>query len=124
MTFYDLNKISGEPVNESYRRKAVYGDSLTVGLVEVKQGEITQSHSHDTEEVILVLKGCWLFHLPDGDVCLRDNQMLCIPAGVEHSAEVLEDTTAVDICANPRVDWRSGRDRGLHINPEQSLWAV
>jgi len=124
MSFYDLNKMIDEPVNQSYRGKAVYGDALTVGFVEARQGEITQSHSHDTEEVILVLKGCWLFHLPDGDICLRDNQMIHIPAGVEHSAEVLEDTTAIDICSNLRADWRAGRDRGLHVNPEQSLWAV
>lgn len=124
MNFYDLNEIENEEVNTSYLRKAVYGESLSVAKVEVKQGETTNPHSHDTEEVIFVLKGCWLFHLPDGDVTLRENQMLCIPPQVEHSSEVLEDTVAIDICSKVRPDWRSGQDKALHKNNEQSLWAV
>lgn len=124
MKFYDLNEIETDEVSSSYLRKAVYGDTLAVAKLEVQKGETTQEHSHDTEEMIYVLHGAWLFHLPDGDVILRDNQMLCIPAGVAHSAEVLEDTVAVDICSKNRPDWRSGKDRVLHSNPEQFLWAV
>jgi quercetin dioxygenase-like cupin family protein len=124
MNFYDLNKLENDEVSTSYFRKAVYGESLTVAKVEVKEGERTQPHSHDTEEVIFVLKGCWLFHLPDGDVVLKENQMLCIPADIEHSSEVLEDTIALDICSKHRPDWLSGQDKILHTNPEQFLWAV
>jgi len=80
MKVYDLNQIENEEINSSYLRKVVYGDSLTVGRVEVKAGQITQIHSHETEEVIFVLNGSWLFHLPEGDVVLNDNQMLCIPS--------------------------------------------
>lgn len=124
MKVYDLNQIEADEVNASYFRKAVYGDSVSVARLEVMKGEITQNHSHDTEEVILVLKGSWLFHLPDGDAVLTGNHILCIPAGVEHSSEVLEDTVAIDICPKTRPDWRSGQDRILHTNPEQFLWAV
>ena len=124
MKFYDLDKLENDEVNKSYLRKAVYGESLTVAKVEVKEGETTQPHAHDTEEVIFVLKGAWLFHLPEGDVVLRENQMLCIPAGVEHSSEVVEDTVALDICSKHRPDWLSGQDKVLHSNPEQFLWAV
>lgn len=124
MKFYDLNQLENEEVNTSYWRKAVYGDFLTVAKVEVKQGETTEPHSHDTEEVIFVLKGAWLFHLPDGDITLGENQMLCIPADVEHSSEVLEDTIALDICSKQRRDWASGQDKALHHNTDQSLWAV
>jgi len=124
MKVYDLNQIENEEINSSYLRKVVYGDSLTVGRVEVKAGQITQIHSHETEEVIFVLNGSWLFHLPEGDVVLNDNQMLCIPSGVEHSSEALEDTIALDICSKNRADWISGQDRVLHGNPDQFLWAV
>jgi quercetin dioxygenase-like cupin family protein len=124
MKVYDLNKLDGDAVNDSYNRQAVYGESVSVARLEVNKGEVTQAHSHDTEEVIYLLKGRWLFHLPDGDVTLTDNQMLCIPAGETHSSEVLEDSIAVDICSNIRPDWLSGQDRILHTNPEQFLWAV
>ncbi len=124
MKFYDLNKLEPDEVNPAYLRKAIYGDSLAVGRLEVQKGSVTQPHSHDTEEMILVLHGAWLFHLPDGDVILEANQMVCIPAGVEHSSEVLEDTIAIDICSTVRNDWRTGQDKQLHDNPEQFLWAV
>ncbi|MDI1241457.1 MAG: cupin domain-containing protein [bacterium] len=124
MKVYDLNKLDGDAVNDSYNRQAVYGESVSVARLEVKKGEVTQLHSHETEEVVYLLKGSWRFHLPEGDVVLSDNQILCIPAGVEHSSEVLEDSIAVDICSNIRPDWLSGQDRILHTNPEQFLWAV
>lgn len=124
MNHYDLNEVENDEVNSGYVRKVVRGESLTIARIEVKEGEITQRHSHDNEEVVYVLKGRWLFHLPDGDVILTDNQMLCIPAETEHSSEVLEDTIALDICSKTRPDWLSGQDKILHNNPEQFLWAV
>ena len=124
MKFYDLNQLEPDEVNPSYHRKAIYGDSLALGRLEVQQGAVTLPHSHDTEEMIYVLSGSWLFHLPDGDVVLGPHQMVCIPPGVEHSSEVLADTVAIDICSTIRNDWRTGQDRRLHDNPEQFLWGV
>ena len=81
-------------------------------------------HSHLNEEVIVVLKGKWRFFLPSGDVTLQADQMLTIPAGVEHGSEVLEDAVAIDVCSPARLDWINGEDRVLHYDPEQYLWAV
>ena len=124
MKFYDLNELENDQVSSSYLRKVVSGDSLTIAKVEARAGETTQTHSHETEEVIFVLTGTWLFHLPEGDITLNSNQMLCIPSGVEHSSEVLADVVAFDICSKNRPDWLSGQDKFLHRNPEQFLWAV
>ncbi len=124
MGLYDWDRMKAEEITELYQRKVAIGESITVARVEVKEGAITQPHSHENEEMILVLKGTWRFHLPSGDVTLVPNQMLWIPSGVEHSSEVLEDTVALDICAPIRPDWLSGADRSLHYDPDQSLWAV
>lgn len=124
MGFYDWDKMKPEEITELYRRKLALGDNITVARVEVLQGAATQSHKHDSEEVIIVLKGAWRFHLPSGEVTLTPNQMLSIPPGVEHSSEVIEDTVALDICTPTRLDWISGEDRSLHHDPDQLLWAV
>lgn len=124
MKLIDLNATDSDEVSSAYFRKAAHGETLSVARVEVQEGEITQTHSHEAEEVIFVLKGAWLFHLPEGDVTVGPNQMLFIPPGVEHSSEVLEDTIAIDICSKERQDWLSGIDRSLHSNPGQNLWAV
>src|SRR5215216_6920673 len=124
MGFYDWDKMQPEEISELYKRKVALCENIVVARVEVKQWAVTQPHSHDSEEVIIVLKGAWRFHLPNGEVTLRKNQMLAIPPGVEHSSEVLEDTEALDICTPRRLDWATGEDRFLHQDPNQYLWAV
>lgn len=124
MGFYDWDSMTAEEITGLYLRKVAIGENITVAKVEVKEGAITISHSHENEEVILVLEGSWRFHLPSGPVTLSANQMLNIPPGVEHSSEALEDTVALDICAPARPDWLTGEDRRLHTDPDQSLWAV
>jgi quercetin dioxygenase-like cupin family protein len=124
MCFTDWDKIQAEDVSWRYRRKVARGDNLAVAMVEVLKGATTRPHRHENEEVILVLKGSWRFHLRGEEVTLGANQMLSIPPGVEHSSVVLEDTTAVDICTTARPDWSTGEDRALHYDPEQYLWAV
>ncbi len=124
MDFYDWDSMTGEEITDLYLRKVAIGENITVARVEVKEGAITRSHSHENEEMILVLEGAWRFQLPSGAVTLSANQMLNIPPGVEHSSEALEDTVALDICAPRRRDWLTGEDRPLHSDPDQSLWAV
>jgi len=124
MGIYDWSNVTPDEISELYLRRVARGENITVALVEVKQRAVTQPHSHSGEEVILVLKGSWKFCLPEGEVILSANQMLQIPPGVEHASEVLEDTTAFDICASKRVDWITGEDRFLHSTPDDSLWAV
>ncbi len=124
MGFYDWDSMSAEEITDLYQRKVAVGENITVAKVEVKEGAITHSHSHDNEEMILVLEGTWRFYLPSGAVTISANQMLNIPQGVEHSSEALEDTVALDICAPRRSDWLTGADRPLHADPDQFLWAV
>lgn len=124
MAVYDLNKMRPDYLTRQYRRKVATGESLTLARLEAKQGSITQPHRHDHEEVILVLKGSWRFHLPNGSVTLYPNQVLTIPRGVEHSSEVLEDVVAIDVCTPQRTDWINAEDRGLHSEADESLWAV
>jgi len=116
--------MKAEEITDLYQRKVAIGESITVARIEVKEGAVTNSHSHENEEMILVLKGSWRFHLPSGDVTLAPNQLLRIAPGIEHSSEALEDTVALDICAPARADWLDGADRPLHYDPDQSLWAV
>ncbi len=124
MCFYDWNNIEPAEITANYLRQVAAGKNVTVARVEVKEGAVTQAHSHRNEEIVMVLKGAWRFHLPDGERIVGPNQILLIPPGVEHSSEVLEDTVALDICAPARADWVTGEDQLLHDDPDQFLWAV
>jgi len=124
MQVYDWNKATPEPITELYKRTTTQSKNMSVARLEVKKGAATRQHRHKQEEVIILLQGEWLFHLPNGDVTLRPNQMLTIEAGTEHSSEVLEDVVAIDVCTPTREDWINGEDRDLHYDPYQELWAV
>ncbi len=124
MRFFDWEQVKAEQVTELYSRKVALGENLSIAKLEVKQGAATRMHSHDNEEVVVVLKGVWQFFLPTGDVTLHANQILTIPPGTEHGSRVLEDVVALDICSPARIDWLSGEDRILHHDPDQSLWGV
>lgn len=124
MRLFDWEQVKAEQVTELYSRKVALGENLSIAKLEVKQGAATRMHSHDNEEVVVVLKGVWQFFLPTGDVTLHANQMLSIPPGTEHGSRVLEDVVALDICSPARIDWLSGEDRILHHDPDQSLWGV
>src|SRR5260370_12139808 len=97
MGFYDWDRMNEEEITDLYRRKIAIGESITVARVEVKKGAVTLPHNHENEEMILVLKGSWRFHLPTGDVTLATNQLLRIPRGAEHSSEALHDTLLLTI---------------------------
>jgi quercetin dioxygenase-like cupin family protein len=121
---YDWDKQKPEPVTELYKRTIAQAQSMSVARLEVKKGATTRLHRHKQEEVIILLRGAWRFHLPTGDITLLPNQMLTIAPGTEHSSEVLEDVVAIDVCAPTREDWINGDDRPLHYDPDQELWAV
>jgi quercetin dioxygenase-like cupin family protein len=124
MCFYDWNNIRPSEITATYLRKVAVGENLTVARIEVQEGAVTHLHSHNNEEVILVLKGAWRFNLAGRELTIGPNQMLLIPPAVEHSSEALEDTVALDICTPARGDWMSGEDQILHDDPDQYLWAV
>jgi len=124
MQIHDWNKATPEPITELYKRSTAQSQNMSVARLEVKKGASTRLHCHKQEEVIIVLKGAWLFHLPTGDVTLRPNQVLTIAPGMEHSSEVLDDVVAIDVCTPKREDWITGDDRKLHYDPDEELWAV
>jgi quercetin dioxygenase-like cupin family protein len=124
MHVFDLNDTAADDVTVGYRRSVALLGNVSVARITGEAGETTQPHSHDTEELVLVLEGAWRFTVDGSEVTLRGGQGLLIPPGVEHAAVMLEPTVALDVCSGPRRDWLSGEDRHLHVNVDEFLWAV
>jgi len=119
---FDWEQMAPEEVTELSRRKTALGENLTVARVELSRGATTHRHQHEGAKMIVVLLGSWRFTFPSREVTVRANQLLSIPAGLEHSSEALEDTVALDICgAGGRAH---GEDRFLQRDPDQFLWGV
>ncbi len=124
MGFYDWDKIKPEELTRLSRSRIARSENVMLAEVEVRRGTSTPWHSHENEELVIVLKGAWRFYLPSGELTLEANQMLSIPVGVEHSSEVLEDTLALNICTPTKLARRNEEQQTFEHDPDQSLWAV
>jgi len=122
MRFSDFNEVKN--VSRYNRKKLLSSRSMTVVMIEAQKGTSELTHSHDHEQAVLVLRGAWRFQMKGQEFTVRANQMLSIPAQVEHSALVLEDTVAVDICAASQHDRAALEDRSIPYDADQYLWGV
>jgi quercetin dioxygenase-like cupin family protein len=122
MKFSDFNEVKS--VSRYNRKKLLTNQNMTVAMVEAQKGTSEFPHSHDHEQAVLVLRGAWRFQMKGQEFTVRANQMLSIPAQVEHSAIALEDTVAVDICAASQHDRATPEDRAIPYDADQYLWGV
>ena len=124
MPLYDWNNMEPSEITTDYLQRVATGENVTISRLEVHRGSIIEPHKHKNEEVVVVLKGAWRFHLPSGDVTITPNQLLLIPPDVEHSSEALEDTIALDISVPASNSDEAEEDLLVQEDPDQYLWAV
>lgn len=91
-------------------------------MLEVTKGSVTQAQQYDTECIVIVLEGAWRFRLQGRVVTLGQNQMLRIPAHVEHSAEALAHTIALKIFSGSGEGFQGTAHQP--DDPDQYLWGV
>jgi quercetin dioxygenase-like cupin family protein len=86
---------------------------MMLAHVYLKRGAVVPKHSHHNEQITYILEGALRFWVGDDEskvVDVRAGEVLCIPSGVPHKAEALEDTLDVDIFSPPRQDWLDKTD--------------
>lgn len=96
--------------------------AFNAARVKVAKGAVTQTQTHQSETIVIVLEGAWRFQLAERAVTLRKDEALRIGAHEPYSAEALADTVALRIAAVPHYD-------GQHVppphdDPDQYLWGV
>jgi len=86
-----------------------WGDHLEE-VVELEPGAVAEEHSHEHEQLGLVLRGSLRFRVGSEERELRAGQTWEIPSNTPHRAEAGPDgATVLDLFAPPRSEWR-GRD--------------
>lgn len=81
------------------------GEELMVVRVESKQGAIAPAHAHPHEQMTLVLSGRIRFRIGNEERVVGPGEVVHIPSGVEHEAEMLEDGLFFDIFHPVREDF-------------------
>jgi quercetin dioxygenase-like cupin family protein len=120
--FADLASIAPQQVWERIAARSVHGDRITMSVVELDPGAVVAEHSHENEQLGIVLRGTMDFRVGDQRRELGPGGTWCIPANTPHEATAgPEGAVAIDVFAPPRDDFRelpSLRDRA-----GESPWA-
>lgn len=108
---YRWNDVTAEPVGTlGSLRRFVTGDHLTVARFDFKRGAIAQPHTHDSEEVLCVLRGALKVVANGQETLVREGEVVRTPGGVEHQVEVLEDAEVIGVFSPIRQDWLDKTD--------------
>lgn len=110
---FDWSQIPREQLNEKMRRQVVHTERLTVARLEMNAGCKVPVHSHENEQVSMVLSGRLRFLLGDGTEEVGPGQVMRLAPHEPHGVEVLEDSIVLDLFSPPREDWIRGDDAYL-----------
>ena len=115
----DIGSVSPQWIWEGILGRALHGDELTLGLVELEPGIHLPEHQHPNEQLGLVLTGSITFTVGDETRELGPGGTWRIPGGMPHAADVgPEGAVVIDVFAPPREDWKELE----HLEIRQPLW--
>ena len=106
--FDDLARLAPLPIWEGIVARVVEGQRLTLAVVELDPGAVAREHSHDNEQLGIVLSGAMTFRIGDETRELAPGDAYTIASNVPHEATAgPEGAVVIDVFAPPRADWNA-----------------
>jgi quercetin dioxygenase-like cupin family protein len=97
------------PVLEGVERKTlVYGKTMLMTEFRLRKGAVLPRHSHPYEQAGYLPKGRIRLFIGADQYEAQVGDSWCIPAGVEHGANILEDSVAIEVFSPVREDYLPG----------------
>lgn len=92
-----------DKVTEMVARKTLAGAELSLTQTYFKKGTKVPRHAHDGEVLLYILQGVVVVDAGDDSTTLREGDLLVVPPGTAHQAEVLDDAFVlrVEAAAEP-----------------------
>jgi quercetin dioxygenase-like cupin family protein len=104
--FGELSGIRAQELFDGVRARALHGDRITMAVVELEPGAEVVEHSHENEQLGMVLKGGLTLRVGDEERALGPDATWCIPPNVVHSGRAgSEGALVLDVFSPPRGDW-------------------
>jgi quercetin dioxygenase-like cupin family protein len=86
--------------------RAVHGERITLGVVELDPGSVVPEHSHENEQLGMVLSGSLTFRVGEESRALGPGGTWRIPANTPHEVTTGPDgAVVIDVFAPTRDDW-------------------
>ena len=104
----DLGDLELQRIWDGVAARAVHGERLTLALVELDPNSVVPEHTHDHEQLGLVLQGRVTFRVGDDTRELGPGGTWQIASNVPHEVQAGPDgAVVVDAFAPARDDWRA-----------------
>jgi quercetin dioxygenase-like cupin family protein len=105
--FDDVRSIVPRRIWDRITARSVHGERLTLAVVELEPGAIAEEHSHEHEQLGIVLRGMQALVVDGVAHELTPMEGYVLPGGVEHSAYCgPEGATVLDVFQPVREDYR------------------
>ena len=106
MMFYKKDNSGYRVLIEGIRLKTlVHGQKTLLCEFRIERGRLLPSHKHPHEQSGYLVSGHMKLMIGDERFDVEPGDSWCIPGDVEHAAEVLEDSVAVEIFSPVREDY-------------------
>ncbi|MEZ0248187.1 MAG: cupin domain-containing protein [Thermoproteus sp.] len=102
-----------EKLNDCIERRYISGERLTLAQFRIKAGCTVPTHSHENEQISLLLEGRALFVLGGEAREVSAGEAVLIPPRVPHEVRALTDIVVIDVFSPRRDDWEKGGDQYL-----------
>ena len=104
--FDDLSAMPPTDIWEAVAVRAIHGERLTLGVVELDANALVPEHAHENEQLGIVIMGSITFRVGDESRELGPGGTWTIPANVPHEVQVgPEGAVVIDVFAPGRSDW-------------------
>ncbi len=82
-----------------------YGEKTMMVEFQLKKGTVVPMHKHSHEQIGYLIKGKLQFVIGGETYNAEAGDSWCIEGNIEHSAEALEDSIAIEVFTPPREDY-------------------
>ena len=95
------------PIWERIVARSIHGERMTLSVVELEPGAVVAEHSHENEQLGIVIRGAMDFRVGDERRELGPGATWLIPANTPHEATAGPDgAVVIDVFAPIRADFR------------------
>ncbi len=86
-------------------RQFINGQTMTVARISFTNGAATLAHSHDNEQISLVISGEMEFMVEGETTIVRAGELIHLPSNSWHGAKANAESVLLDMFSPPRADW-------------------
>jgi len=118
--FEKLSNTGYCPALEGIERKTlVHGENTLMTEFRLRKGAVLPWHSHPHEQTGYLVKGRLRLRIGAEEYEAHPGDSWSIPGGVEHGADILEDSVAIEVFSPVREDYLAGPKgiSGAHGQP-------